>query len=223
VATVKPNAVIAKVKDLKGPYVESERLTVEFHGGQFAHLAPGRRAAAWRSMLEYTQQYGLPAYVEADPETNVITRVLIPMRATVAGFDAASDGDVEVRLIESHARHQLLRSNPDFGDMLNALEAARAAGEVVLVTSTRDEHEIIDVREAPSGPATGPPPDDPPPSVVTEAQATQLFNDVAATTCDPFTVPPGSASGLGNGRGRHRDRSAPCRSMRSGHLAQDAY
>jgi hypothetical protein len=193
----KPNAVVARVVALPeaAPDVTEAAAAggepVELEGGRKAVLPPGRRAAAWRGMLEYTQHYGLPAYVEIDPETRVITRVLIPMRATVVALEPTADGDVGVRMIESHAGHHLLRSHPDFQDMLNALEGARASGEAVLVTSTRDEHEIIDVREAPAPPTTGPPPDDPPPSVVTEAQAAQLFNDMAATTCDPSTVPPG--------------------------------
>jgi hypothetical protein len=184
------NASIARVKKLPSPEaIGNERATVEFHGASSAILLPGRRAAAWHSMLAFSQQYDLPAYVETDPETGVVTRVLLPMRATVVGLDGTAGGDVHVRLRESHAGHRLLRSNPDFGAFLDALESARVAGEAVLVTSSRDEHEILDVREAPPPTATGPPPDDPPPSVVTEAQAAQLFNDMAATTCDPVTVP----------------------------------
>jgi hypothetical protein len=191
VVTVNPNALMARVKQLPSPEVVGERrASVELHGERSVVLLPGRRAAAWRSMLEFTQTYGLPAYIEADPESNAITRVLIPARATVRSLEPTPEGDVTVHLRESQARHTLLRRNADFADLLDSLEAARQSADVVLVTSSRDDHEIIDVREAPPAPGTGPPLDDPPPSVVTEAQAIQLFNDMAATTCNPVTVPP---------------------------------
>jgi hypothetical protein len=197
-----PNALVARVNRLDAPERTARpaaelaaeptapgRTTVSFEGERTAVLAPGRRASVWREMLEFMRQSDMPAYVEIDPESSVITRVLMPMRVRVVAIEPAADGDVQVRFIESHAVHQLLRANPDFHDLLNALEAARSAGAAVLVTATRDEHEIIDVRE------TRPPPavdayQDPPPSVVTEAQAAQLFNDMAATSCDPSTVPP---------------------------------
>lgn len=193
-----PNALVARVNRV-GPTTIAptptaavtaarERIAIDFEGDRSAVLPPGRRARAWRDMLEFTRTANLPAYVEIDPETTVITRVLMPFRARVVALETVGD-DVEVTFVESHARHRLLRSNPDFHDMLNALEGGRADGIEVLVTASRDEHEIIDVRPPPPA---GPPIDayeDPPPSVVSEAQAAQLFNDMAALTCDPFTVP----------------------------------
>lgn len=201
-----PNALVAHVNTISSaprvPEVAAEAavpeaMTVHFWGDRKALLPPSRRAAVWRRMLEFTQQYGIPAYVEIDPETSVITRVLVPMRVNVVAIEPGVGGDVDVRFIESHAGHHLLRSNPDFYDMLNALEGARDGKTEVLVTSTRDEHEIIDVRPVPPpppgsspSPSSGGSYEDPPPSVVSEAQAAQLFNDMAATSCDPFTVPP---------------------------------
>lgn len=200
----KPNALVAHVKNITPrpdtetaapsglvavrEVAKAQRVTVGFEGERTAFLPPGKRAAVWQGMLEFTRQYNLPAYVEIDPETSVITRVLIPMRVRVVAIEPAAGGDIDVTFIESHARHHLLPSNPDFQDMLNALEAARVAGTEVLVTSTRDEHEIIDVRLSAPGPAPVDDFEDPPPSVVSEAQATQLFNEMAATTCDPLNI-----------------------------------
>ena len=191
-----PNAIVARVVGLpdaadaaEGPM--DQRRPIDFAGDRHATLPPGRRAAAWHGLLDHSRQFGVPAYVEVDPESSVITRVLIPTRATVLELEPSADGDVTVRMLESHAGHVLLRSNTDFPEFLNALEAARSSGGPVLVTSTRDDHEIIDVRQAPPPSETGPPDEDPPPSVVTEAQAAQLFNQMAATTCDPLSIPPG--------------------------------
>lgn len=194
-----PNALVARVTRVgptrpaatPSPAVAAappERIAIDFEGDRSAVLPPGRRARTWRDMLEFTRTANLPAYVEIDPETTVITRVLMPFRARVVTLETVGE-TIEVTFVESHARHHLLRSNPDFRDMLNALEGARADGTDVLVTASRDEHEIIDVRPPPPADPAVDAYEDPPPSVVSEAQATQLFNDMAALTCDPFTVP----------------------------------
>ena len=192
-----PNALVARVKTItpaskarRRPEEANvpERTAIDFEGERQAFLPRGKRAAVWEKMLEHTRQANLPAYVEVDPDTSVITRVLMPIRARVVSLEPAADGNVNVRLIESHAAHVLLRTNPDFQEMLNKLEATRVNGTEALVTSTRDENEIIDVRIAAPGPGPVDTYVDPPPSIVSEAQAAQLFNDMAVTTCDPTNI-----------------------------------
>jgi hypothetical protein len=56
-----------------------------------------------------------------------------------------------IGLIISHARHMLRRANPDYDELLEELESAQKSGASVLVTETRDEHEIIDVRKVAEG------------------------------------------------------------------------
>ncbi len=192
------NAVVARVIRIAPSAAEaaaSAATTVEFEGDRTAMLPPGKRATGWRGLLEHAQRFSIPAFVETDPETNVITRVLIPLRGRVVALDPTVDGGYDVRFIESHAGHHLLRSHGDFLEMLNALEAARTTGTAVFVTSTRDEHEIIDVRPAPPEATESPLLEgggdrETSASVVSEAQAAQLFNDMAATSCDPSAVPP---------------------------------
>ena len=50
-----------------------------------------------------------------------------------------------MELVISHAKHFLRRSNPDFAQLLETLERARASKALVAVTETED-HDIIDVR-----------------------------------------------------------------------------
>jgi hypothetical protein len=217
-----PNALIARVHrvgtatEAARPAVAAapQRLTVDFEGDRTAILPASRRAAAWRDMLDFLRQSHTPAYVEIDAETNVITRVLMPRRMRVVALEPGADGDLVVRFVESHAVHHLLRSNPDFHDMLNALEGARVGGTVALVTATRDEHEIIDVREPPPAPPDAGGYEDPPPSVVSEAEAAQIFDDMAATTCDPFTVPPPCIPFLYPDDGCYARAHEMCRLMR---------
>jgi Glutaminase len=210
----KQNAIIARVSALpaaRGISAAAEASAeaaraVRFEDGRTALLPTGRRAPVWQEMLDHLRNTGTPAYVEVDPETSIIIRLLIPRVVRVHALEPAADGNFTVTFIETQTGHHLLRSNPEFLDLLNALEAARDAGTAVLVTATRDDHEIIDVRPAPPAP---PPPPGPasaaggegaggggetvlggPPSVVSEAEAVQLFNEMAALVCNPLTVPP---------------------------------
>ncbi|HYT87982.1 MAG TPA: protein-glutamine glutaminase family protein, partial [Gemmataceae bacterium] len=173
-------------------------MAVRFLSGRTARLdmaAP--HASVWLQVLDSLQQEGEPAYVEVDPKTDIITRLLAPLRVRVTGINPLQvGGAVEVELEVSQARHQLRPTNPDFAQLLAALQNAQAQGGEVFVTETVNDHEIIDVRPAfpfaaavAGPPAAGglPPPGAPPmaaASIVTPARAQALFNLVNAQTCN---------------------------------------
>lgn len=124
---------------------------VLFGDGQLGRLDPAdSRARAWLSALGQLRGEGLPAYVEVDPDTREITELLVPIVVTV-GELRELETEVEVELVISQARHTVSRTNPDFEGLIGQLTRAHADGSAVLVTETRDEHEIIDVRSPPEG------------------------------------------------------------------------
>jgi hypothetical protein len=94
-----------------------------------------------------------------------------------------------VRLQPSSAIHAVLRSDPNFEFMRATLQSALNEDTNLLITETRDEHEIIDVRkpenspEGPLGPVP-PAPIDPP---VSEARAGEVFGNMNGESCDPCT------------------------------------
>ena len=123
----------------------ARHLSVTFETGRSGLLDPQeRRAQVWAEVLESLQETRQPAYVEIDPESNLITELLLPIRCTVARVTPIKDG-VEVSLVISQARHFLRRTNPDFALLRRSLEEARKSGAELFVTEN-DEHEIIDVR-----------------------------------------------------------------------------
>ena len=131
-------------------------------------------------------------YVEIEPETNIITELLVPEVSRVQSLTPIDAGDVEVTLIPSPAFYYLRSANPDFGDLQIALETAKNNDSTVLVTWTRYKREIIDVRSLPEGqkdplapPETPPTPIDDPP--VDPDRARDLFNQMNARSCDPCT------------------------------------
>jgi hypothetical protein len=166
-----------------------DRLTVTFKTGQTGILdMKNPRAVHWAKRIDEMAQADKPVYVEIDQESNVITNVRIPMIYKVKRLDPGDHGNLLVRLQPSSAIHLLLRSDPNFESMRDSLQAALADGSERLITETRDEHEIIDVRkpeenagESP-GPEPSPPPTDPP---VSEARAGELFTNMKNESCSP--------------------------------------
>ncbi len=110
----------------------------------------------------------------------------LPEKVTVH-FKTGQTGLLDMKNQPSSAIHVLLRSDPNFESMQASLQAAMDEGSERLITETRDEHEIIDVREPEEGfrgssGSLPPQPDDPP---VSEARALEVFNNMNADSCNP--------------------------------------
>lgn len=135
----------------------------------------------------------MPVYLETDPNTNLVSRLLVPRVFQVESVVAAPTGDrVLVRFQISHAIHFLRTANPNFQALLTALQTANQHKTAVLVTEEPDRPEIIDVRLAntPLAPAMAPPvtpyaPAAVPAAVVAlvPADAQAMFDLVNAQTC----------------------------------------
>lgn len=172
----------------KPPEDLPERVTVSFRTGYTGLLdMKNPRSVHWATIIDELERASQPVYVEIDQESNVITKVLIPEVCRVERLDPDEHGNLMVRLQPSSAIHALLRSDPNFESMRASLQAALDEGSERLITETRDEHEIIDVRRpegGSGGPAdpSPPPPTDPP---VSEIRAGGLFNNMNSESCTP--------------------------------------
>jgi hypothetical protein len=198
-------------------------IAVQLDGDRRVRLDPANeRSAGFARVLDGLGKQRLPVYVEVDPATEAITRLLIPHIARVAGLSSA-EGALAVELEPSHALHLVPLGGPDSADLEGQLRKWLGSSTPVLVTED-DAHNIIDVREfipAPDGPPLPPfPPPRPKPPVplfwpidwllrilrwlwwwicwpfwwwfrcVWPTRAQQVFNAMAATSCNPLTVPP---------------------------------
>jgi glutaminase-like protein len=180
--------------------------SIAFEGDRTARLYPGDLAAGMLEIIEQLRQMRLPVYIEVDPETRGIARLLIPLVTRVAAIAEAGAEEFRVDLEASHARHRLKRKNPDFAQLVETLRSALAKKAWLIVTET-DDHEIIDARSSPHEPKLplpGPEPIRARPGwfrrfcrrwfcwicCVSSGRASQLFAFCSATTCDPLTVPP---------------------------------
>ena len=207
-----PNAVVSSVVQVDGAAVQlgnQRRVRIDLE-------RPGGRALV--PILEGLRGLRQPVYLEIDPATSAITRLLMPYVSHVADLRPI-DAGLDVRLTNSHALHVLRRGTPDFEPFERTLREAVRDGRVLIVTDD-DVHDIIDVRAFTPGPDGDLPPLPPFPEpqpvkwpwpikwlldlwrwpcwpwwwfrfrCVSPLRAQQVFDAMAATTCNPLTVPP---------------------------------
>jgi len=159
-----PNAIVSSVIRFEPPLDRAPAemlrveggLSVELEGGRRARLDPANpRSVGFIQILDGLSKQRLPVYVEVDPETSAITRLLIPHVTRVVGIRPIDVGVLGVEIELSHGRHVLRGSNPDFDELERQLREALRTGAPVILTEN-DAHEIIDVRgyrPGPEGPA----------------------------------------------------------------------
>ena len=155
-----PNAVVSTIVRIDPPLdrpatelLRSERgLSVELQDGRRVRLDPANpRSAGFAQILDGLSKQRLPVYLEIDPATSAITRLLIPHVTRVVNVRPMDDGGLEVELQPSHARHLLRRGAPDFAELERQLREAMRSGGAVILTED-DAHNIIDVRGFTPGP-----------------------------------------------------------------------
>jgi hypothetical protein len=143
-------------------------IAVQLEGERRVRLDPAdERSAGFARVLDGLSKQRLPVYLEVDPATDAITRLLIPHIARVAGLSSV-EGALAVELEPSHARHLVPLGGPDSAEIEAQLRKWVGSRTPVLVTED-NEHNIIDVRDfipAPDGPPLPPfPPPRPRPPV----------------------------------------------------------
>lgn len=121
-------------------------LTIELEGERQVRLDPDNpKSAGFAQILDGLSKQNLPVYIELEPETSNVSRILIPYITRVHDIDLLDKGVLRVDLEMSHARHLLRESSPDFKEMEKTLREVLGTDNLVILTED-DDHEIIDVR-----------------------------------------------------------------------------
>lgn len=215
---LKPNAIVSTSIRLDAPpdrhagelLRAGAGLAVELDEGRGVRLdARDPKSPGFATVLDGLAKLGRPVYLEIDPDTSAVRRLLIPLVVRAVGLEATDDG-YEVALEPSHARHRLKRAQPDFAEMEARLRDSLDCQSPLIVTED-DDHGIIDVRPFAPGPDEGPLPPVLAPEIpaapllerirrwriwpgawfgcISLARAQQVFDAIGATSCDPLTVP----------------------------------
>ena len=136
-----PNAVLSTVVG-----VDDERRTVELEGERRVRLDPeDRRSSGFAQILDALSKQRLPVYLELDPETEAIARLLIPLIGRVVDVHPLEGGDLGVELEPSHAEHVLRSNSPDFSELKRQLDEVQGTEQPMILTED-DAHQIIDLR-----------------------------------------------------------------------------
>ncbi len=90
-----PNAIVANVLRVEPPLEAGDRRerTVVLEGERRARLDPGNpRSGGFAQILDGLRKMGMPVYVEVDPTTLAVTRLLIPDVTRVLALRESNDG-----------------------------------------------------------------------------------------------------------------------------------
>lgn len=150
----RPNSLIADVWALSTAREARQAgdgrfVTVTFGAGRTGLLdVTNHQGRVWAEVMQSLHETGKPAYVEIDPDTELITNLLLPRSFTVTALRREKDR-LEVELDPSQATHVVLRSNPHYEEIAKVLEQARKRGSRVLVTEGVSSPGIVDARPQP--------------------------------------------------------------------------
>jgi len=131
-------------------------LNIAFQDGSSARLDPATPIwAQWAFAFSELERYGLPVYVETDPDTGVVLDYRVPVSGRVARLDKIPRGGYRILLEGVFCYFVLRESNPSFARFADTLLHARASGSEVILTKKDEPYEIADIRitSLPCGPA----------------------------------------------------------------------
>src|SRR5262245_3805822 len=195
-----PNAIVGVISRIDPP-------TIELEGERAIRVRPGNVARGQISVLEQLQRLRTPVYLEIQPDTREIVRLLIPLVTRVTRIQDRGAEGLVVELEASHARHRLLPTTPYHQEVLDVLRRAVETRALLAVTEA-DAHELLDASSwAQEPPRAGPSRPEAAPGLLTriwrwfcgllwcwccvsQKRAQELFDLAGAPTCDPLTVPP---------------------------------
>jgi len=166
-----PNAIVGRITRIEPSPDPDERgaLSIVVGGEERSlRLDPSdTRSADFAQVLDGLSKQGLPVYLEIDPATSSVTRLLIPNVTRIANLRPLDEGILSVEFQLSHGRHVLRQNLPDYEEFERQLRVALDSRAPLIITED-DAHTIIDVRgftPDPEGPLPPYPFPDVPPRV----------------------------------------------------------
>jgi Glutaminase len=163
------NAVVSNIIRFEPPLDRAPAEMLQTENGLSVELEDGRRvrldsanphSTGFTQILDGLSKQRLPVYLEVDPKTLFITRLLIPHVTRIVGLRQIDEGVLGVELEVSHARHVLRHSQKDFTELEKLVQEGLRTEKPAIITED-DSHNIIDIRffmPPPDGPDVPLPP-----------------------------------------------------------------
>ena len=193
-----------------------EGVALQLEDGRRIQLDPGdARSPGFIRVVDGLARQGRPVAFELDLEDRIV-RLFTPHVSQVISLREIDRGVLSVDLAASHGRHTLRDSHPDYAALTETLGRAIESGATVILTED-DSHDVLDVQVIDEGGPPLVLRDRPRKSflariadiyrsfihwitcwcsfpwglfrAVSPSKAQQMFDDLAARSCDPLTVP----------------------------------
>ena len=210
-----PNAIVSRFvrpasQGARGAAPEGP--SFELEGGRLVRLDPKNpRSDGFARVLSGLAELRRPVYLELDPETEAVSRLLIPHIGRVTKLRDV-DAGLEVQIDTSHGRHLLRRDRGDFAEIESVLRESKSGAMPIILTSN-EAQDLEDARPFRPGPDDGPIPELLPKRqnylrdlidsirwwpiwpwcwwwyrCVSTTRAQQIFDAMSATSCDPNAI-----------------------------------
>jgi hypothetical protein len=131
---------------------------------------------SWSRFLTARNSSGDPVYVESDPDTRLVRRVLAPIERHVMSISPRAENKrLAVAFHMAPSMFYLEEGHPRFADFIGDLVEGLRSGTPLLVTTDPTTHAILDVR----GVRGGAPPQRLFESVISEEESLDVFHKLA--------------------------------------------
>ncbi|HKC11055.1 MAG TPA: hypothetical protein VKI41_03240 [Vicinamibacteria bacterium] len=138
--------IIGKVAGYEAPPGSPEGTLRLADGSRFTLLRSDKRFDYWLGFLKDKQESGTPVYVQADPATGAVRRILVVLPKRIESVGDAPEGDrLSVAILREPSTYFLRTSRPEYGEWRDRLKAAQQAHAALPLVVEPETKEILHV------------------------------------------------------------------------------
>ncbi|HXB56636.1 MAG TPA: hypothetical protein VN461_17845 [Vicinamibacteria bacterium] len=138
--------IIGKVAGCEAPPGSSEGTLRLADGSRFTLLRSDKRFDFWLGLLKDKQDSGTPIYVQADPATGAVRRILVVLPKRIESVGNAPEGDrLSVAILREPSMYFLRTTRADYAEWRDRLKDAQQTHAPLPLVVEPDSKEILHV------------------------------------------------------------------------------